>query len=162
VQTTFSFDSGKQAQVPAMITGKPMTDFKIGRMTLRTVSGKGGRDKLLVRNATFILPGLTFPENGVVTLTVGELTMRMPSVEQEPQNWKKRNGVYTYTNRAFYRGTVKATFDMNRNEWRLQLDRAALGGASFADHPVVRLSIGEFEAGSALETRSKMSLKSPF
>ncbi len=158
-QWGFEFDSKKQTQTAVAITGTAMKNFSIGKMSLNATAGKAGGDRLLISGSVFELPTQTLPENESILVTIGRITLRLPPISHGGGNWKSSSGVHTYASGAFYGGKVKAVFDMPVKIWSLRLDKASLAAADFSDCPVIRLSIGEYEAASRLDARRKLSLK---
>lgn len=157
-QLQFSFDSKKYQQIPAAITGDAMKSFSIGKMTLKTFAGKAGKDSLQISNST-VDTGAAFPEDQPIMITVGHETFHLPSINSDATNWKKSGTIYSYTNKNYHGGTTKIEFDTGNKTWKFKLTKAGLGGMNFADCPIVRLAIGNYEAAMTLETEQKLNSK---
>lgn len=151
-----NFDARKHQQIPAAITGETMTSFAIGLMTLRTVNGQAGGDSLIIANST-VDPGVTFPEDQALLITVGRQTFRLPAINDDAEHWQKNGVIYSYTNKYFPGGAATAKFDTGRKTWDFKLSKAALGGMDFATCPVVRLAIGNLEAAMTLAAAQTLS-----
>ena len=157
-QCQFIFDSKKHQQTPAAITGEAMKSFSVGKMNLQTFAGKAGKDSLLISNST-VDTGSAFPEDQPIMITVGHETFHLPSINSDPTHWEKSVTIYSYSNKNYHGGTTKIEFDTGNKTWKFKLTKAGLGGMNFADCPIVRIAIGNYEAAVTLEAEQKLTSK---
>ena len=157
-QCHFIFDSKKHQQTPAAITGEAMKSFSVGKMNLQTFAGKAGKDSLLISNST-VDTGSAFPEDQPIMITVGHETFHLPSINSDPTHWEKSVTIYSYSNKNYHGGTTKIEFDTGNKTWKFKLTKAGLGGMNFADCPIVRIAIGNYEAAVTLEAEQKLTSK---